>query len=91
MNKKNQTLKDIYVEALSNYKNENFKNTELLCYKILSIDPNHVDSIALLAAVFAMNRNFVKAKEFRAISQMQLQQKDDLFDMEIMQKDVIEK
>ena len=64
MNKKNQTLKDIYVEAINNYKKNNLKNTELLCYKILSIDPNHVDSIALLAAVFAMNKNFVKAKEF---------------------------
>ncbi len=63
MNKKSQTLKETFAEALRNYKNKNFKNAELVCFKILNIDPNHLDSITLLATISALNRNFNKAKE----------------------------
>ena len=61
MNKKNQTLKETFAEALQNYKKKDFKNAEFFCYKILNIDPNHVESISLLATISALNRNFVKA------------------------------
>ena len=63
MNKKTQTLKETYIEALQSYYKKDFKNAEIFCYKILNIDPNHVDSIALLATISALNSNFVKAKE----------------------------
>ena len=36
---------------------------ETFCYKILSIDPNHFDSLSMLASISAINRNFDKAKE----------------------------
>ncbi len=64
MNKKNKTLKTDFVEAFKNYKNKNFKSAEIICYKILSIDPNHLDSISLLGSISALNKNFDKAQEF---------------------------
>ena len=63
MNKKKQSLKEIFVEALEYYKKKDFKTAEIYCYKILSIDPNHFDSISLLANIFAVSRNFSKSKE----------------------------
>jgi len=63
MNKNNKTLKVAFVEAFQNYKDKNFKNAELICFKILSIDPYHMDSITLLATISALNRNFDRAKE----------------------------
>ena len=63
MNKNNKTLKAAFVEAFQNYKDKNFQNAELICIKILSIDPYHMDSITLLATISALNRNFDKAKE----------------------------
>ena len=64
MNKNQQSLKTIFVEALGHYRKKDFKTAEVFCYKILSIDRNHFDSISLLANIFAVNRNFDKAKEF---------------------------
>ena len=63
MNKKKQTLKETYLQAYESYKKKDFKNTEIICYKILSIDPYHFDSTSLLATVAAVSRNFEKAKE----------------------------
>jgi len=63
MKKKNKTLKEIFAEAYENYKQEDFKNAENFCYKILSIDTNHFDSILLLATISAKNNNFDKAKK----------------------------
>ena len=34
------------------------------CYKILNIDPHHFDSLALLANIAAINKNYTKAKNF---------------------------
>ncbi len=64
MNKKKKSLKAIFAEALEHYKKKDFKSVEIYCYKILSIDPNHFDSLSLLANIFAVNRNFDKSKEF---------------------------
>ena len=64
MEKNKQSLKTIFAEALEYYKRRDFKTAEVLCYKILSIDHNHFDSISLLANIFGVNRNFDKAKEF---------------------------
>ena len=64
MNKNKQSLKTIFVEVLDHYRKKDFKTAEVFCYKILSIDRNHFDSISLLANIFAVNRNFDKAKEF---------------------------
>ena len=50
MNKNIKTLKTDFAEAFKHYKNKNFKNAEITCYKILSIDPNHLDSISLLGS-----------------------------------------
>ena len=38
MNKKSQTLKEDFIEAVQSFKKKDFKNTEIVCYKILSID-----------------------------------------------------
>ena len=64
MEKSKQSLKTIFAEALEYYKRRDFKTAEVFCYKILSIDHNHFDSISLLANIFGVNRNFDKAKEF---------------------------
>ena len=64
MDKNIQSLKTFFTEALERYKKKDFKTTEAFCYKILSIDRNHFDSLSLLANIFAINRNFDKAKEF---------------------------
>ena len=63
-NKNKKSLKEIYIEAVENYKNKNLKVAEKLCFKILSIDSNHFDSISLLATISAMSRNFEDAKNF---------------------------
>ena len=56
MNKNEQTLKSIFVKAAENYKKKDFKTAEIHCYKILSIDPNHFDSLSLLANIFASSK-----------------------------------
>ena len=56
--KKSESSKQIFEEALNNYKKKDFKNAEHYCYKILNIDPNHFDSISLLATISVVNRNF---------------------------------
>ena len=64
MDKKKKSLKAIFAEALEFYKKKDFKTAEIVCYKILSINPNHFDSLSLLSNLFAINRNFNKAREF---------------------------
>ena len=64
MNKNKQSLKGNFVEALKHYRNKDFKAAEFICYKILSIDSNHFDSVSLLANINVISRNFDKAKEF---------------------------
>ena len=70
MKKNMQSLKKTFVEAVEYYKKKDLKTAEVVCYKILSIDQNHFDSISLLANIFAINNDYVKAKEFllKAIS-----------------------
>jgi len=63
MNENNQTLKTTFAAAIENYKKRDFKTAEIYCYKILSIDPNHFDSISMLASISAFNSNFNKAME----------------------------
>jgi len=63
MNKNRETLKETFAKAFYSYKKNDFKNAEILCYKILSIDANHVDSISLLSTISAINKNFHQAKE----------------------------
>jgi len=63
MNKKNEPLKITYMRALENYKKKNYKNAEDYCYKILSIDSYHFDSILMLARIAAINKNLDQAKE----------------------------
>jgi len=64
MNKKKQTLKEIFDNAFIDYKKRDYKSAENSCYKILSIDPNHFDSLFLLATISAAHSDFNKAKEF---------------------------
>ena len=64
MNKYNGSLKATFGTAVENYKKKNFKTAEIYCYKILSIDPNHFESLTMLATINAIDRNFDKAKEF---------------------------
>ena len=64
MDKKKKSLKEVFAEAQEYYRKKDYKKAEIYCYKILSIDPNHFNSLSLLANLFAINRNFSKAKEF---------------------------
>tara|TARA_Y100000590_G_scaffold131350_1_gene150077 strand:+ start:1024 stop:2790 length:1767 start_codon:yes stop_codon:yes gene_type:complete len=63
MKKNGQTLKETFLTAVENFKKKNFKNAEIICYKILSIDSNHFDSLSLLATISAINGNFKDAIE----------------------------
>ena len=64
MNDKNtKTLKDTYGVAYNNYKKGDLKAAEILCYKILSIDPSFIESKILLANISAKNRNFKETKK----------------------------
>ena len=63
MKKNSLTLKETFLTAIEEYKKKNFKKAETICYKILSIEPNHFDSILLLATISAMSRDFSNAKE----------------------------
>ena len=63
MDKKKQSLKAIITEAYQNFEKKNFKATEILCNKILNIDPNHFEANYLLGSSLAQNRNFDLAKK----------------------------
>tara|TARA_B100000315_G_C14571251_1_gene585635 strand:+ start:40 stop:1806 length:1767 start_codon:yes stop_codon:yes gene_type:complete len=63
MNKNQTTLKETFLIAHQNYKKKNYEEAKAICYKILNIDPNHFDSIILLANLSALNRNFKEAKK----------------------------
>ena len=63
MNSNTTTLKDTYMTAYENYKKGHLKNAETLCYKILSIDPNFLQSKILLANISAKNEDFIKTKK----------------------------
>jgi len=63
MNEKNEPLKVTYMKALDSYKKKDYKNAETYCYKILSINSYHFDSILMLSSIAGSNRNFDQAKE----------------------------
>ena len=62
MNKSKHTLKEDFFTAVQNYREKNFKKAEIICYKILGIDPHHFDSTSLLASICAVNQDYKKAK-----------------------------
>ena len=62
MNKKNEPLKMTYIKALESYKKKDYKNAEIYCYKILSIDSYHVDSILMLASIAGAKNNLDQAE-----------------------------
>ena len=61
MKKNNQTLKETFSVAVENYKKKNFTATEDLCNRILSIAPDHFDSLVLLSNIHAMRKDFNKS------------------------------
>jgi len=63
MKKKSEPLKMTFMRALESYKEKDYKNAETYCYKILSIDSYHFDSILLLANIAGINKNYDQAKE----------------------------
>ena len=63
MERKNLTIKENFNLAIQYYKKNNIKFAEKICKKILTIDPNHFDSILLLGLIFASYKNFIKSKE----------------------------
>jgi len=63
MEKKNSSLKDIFISALQNYKKKEFQLAESSCNKILNIDPNHFESIVLLANIAALHKDYLNAKK----------------------------
>ena len=54
MDKNKQSLKATFAEALQNYQKRDFKTAEIFCYKILSINSDHFDSLSLLSNLFAI-------------------------------------
>ena len=62
--KSNLSIKENFLIAVENYKKNNFLIAENICNKILSIDAHHFESLVLLSNIFAINRNYVKAKDF---------------------------
>ncbi len=64
MDKKNESLQNEFLKVLEFYKNKDYKNAEIYCYKILSINSYHFDSLIILATISVLSRNFEKAKEF---------------------------
>ena len=63
MKKNGGSLKEIFEEALNFYNKKDFKTSEIYCYKILSINPNHFGSMSMLATLAAIKGDFIKAKE----------------------------
>ena len=63
MNKNSETLKSDFELVLDKYKKKDYQNAEILCYKILSIDPNHFNAITILSNIAAIGGNFKKATE----------------------------
>jgi len=61
MKKNRLSLKETFNQAKQNYKNKNFNEAQIICYKILSIDHNHFESKVLLADILAKNKNFKDA------------------------------
>ena len=59
---KNSYLKKKIDSAIQNHKTNNFKAAEKLYKKILKINPNHLNSIFLLATLYCQIKNFDKAK-----------------------------
>jgi len=64
MKKNNESLKDTFAKVLENYKKKDFKNAEVYCYKILSINPYHLDSLSMLATISAIRGNYKEAIKF---------------------------
>jgi len=63
MNKNNPTLKDTFGTAYQNYRKGDLKTAETLCYKILSIDPNYLETKILLASIFTKKKNYIQVKQ----------------------------
>ena len=68
MNKNNRSLKTIFTEALEHYRKRDLKTAEIVCYKILSIDSNHFDSVSLLSNLFESFANKVFLKQLPRIN-----------------------
>ncbi len=63
MNKKKQTIKEIFNSAFENHKKNNFNIAEDLYREIIKIKPDHIDSIFYLGGLLTQKREFHKAKE----------------------------
>jgi len=63
MNKNNPTLKDTFGTAYQNYRKGDLKTAEVLCYKILNINPNYLETKILLANISAKKKNYIQAKQ----------------------------
>jgi len=62
MKKTPQSLKSIFKDAHQNYRKGNITIAESSCYKILSIDTNHIEAKILLANICANNKDYKKGK-----------------------------
>ena len=62
MKNTNSSLKETFAKAVLAYNKKDLKAAEVICNKILSINPNHFDSINLLANISVSNSNFKEAK-----------------------------
>ena len=63
MNKKKQTIKEIFNSAFENHKKNNLNIAENLYKEILIIKPDHIDSVFYLGGLLTQKREFHKAKE----------------------------
>ena len=63
MNKKKQTIKEIFNSAFENHKKNNLNIAENLYREIIKTKPDHIDSIFYLGGLLTQKREFHKAKE----------------------------
>jgi tetratricopeptide (TPR) repeat protein len=62
MTKNNKTLKEIYTDAFLSFKKGDLITAHASCNKILSIDPNHFDTILLLSTLERAKNNLNSSK-----------------------------
>ena len=63
MNKKDLTLKDAFLNAVQSYNKKDFKEAEIECHRILSIDPHNFESNLLLASISVAKKDYANAKK----------------------------
>jgi len=63
-NEKDLTVKEAFDLAIQNHQNNNLQNAHNYYQKVLKIDPNHLDALNNLGAIFIKVKDYQKAKSY---------------------------